>query len=73
MRRRSLAAALLPLALAIAVAACGGTPGEDKPNEQSQGTPAEAVKTDGFDSSARSRCASSRARARAARATRSRS
>ena len=40
MRRRSLAA--LPLALALAVAACGGTPGEDKPNEQNAGTPADA-------------------------------
>jgi raffinose/stachyose/melibiose transport system substrate-binding protein len=40
---------VLPLLLAIAVAACGGTPGEDKPNQQSEGTPAEAVKTDGFD------------------------
>jgi raffinose/stachyose/melibiose transport system substrate-binding protein len=48
MRRRSLAA--LPLALALAVAACGGTPGEDKPNEQTEGTPAEQVKTDGFES-----------------------
>ena len=47
MRRRSLAA--LPLALAIAVAACGGTPGEDKPNEQNAGTPAAQVKTDGFE------------------------
>ena len=36
--------------MAIAVVGCGGTPGEDKPNEQAQGTPAEAVKTDGFDS-----------------------
>ena len=49
MRRRSLCGVLLPLLLAIAVAACGGTPGEDKPNQQSEGTPAEAVKTDGFD------------------------
>jgi len=40
---------VLPLLLAIAVAACGGTPGEDKPDQQSEGTPAEAVKTDGFD------------------------
>ena len=48
MRRRSLCG-VLPLLLAIAVAACGGTPGEDKPNQQSEGTPAEAVKTDGFD------------------------
>src|SRR4029079_9079353 len=48
MRRRSLCG-VLPLLLATAVAACGGTPGEDKPNQQSEGTPAEAVKTDGFD------------------------
>jgi raffinose/stachyose/melibiose transport system substrate-binding protein len=41
--------AALPLALAIAVAACGGTPGEDKPAEQAGGTPAESVKTDGFE------------------------
>jgi raffinose/stachyose/melibiose transport system substrate-binding protein len=36
--------------MAIAVVGCGGTPGEDKPNEQAQGTPADAVKTDGFES-----------------------
>jgi raffinose/stachyose/melibiose transport system substrate-binding protein len=48
MRKRSLRAAL-PLALAIAIAGCGGTPGEDKPNEQAAGTPAEQVKTDGFE------------------------
>lgn len=41
--------AALPLALAIAVAACGGTPGEDKPADQASGTPAESVKTDGFE------------------------
>jgi raffinose/stachyose/melibiose transport system substrate-binding protein len=46
--RRTLAA--LPLALALAVAACGGTPGEDKPNEQNAGTPADQIKTDGFES-----------------------
>jgi raffinose/stachyose/melibiose transport system substrate-binding protein len=46
-RRRSLAA--LPLALAFVVAACGGTPGEDKPNEQTEGTPAAQVKTSGFE------------------------
>jgi raffinose/stachyose/melibiose transport system substrate-binding protein len=46
MRRRSLAA--LPVALAIAVAGCGGTPGQDKPSDQAAGTPAEKVKTDGF-------------------------
>src|ERR1700754_4022366 len=48
MRKRSLRAAL-PVALAIAIAGCGGTPGEDKPNEQASGTPAEAIKTDGFE------------------------
>jgi raffinose/stachyose/melibiose transport system substrate-binding protein len=31
------------------VAACGGTPGEDKPNESAAGTPAEQIKTDGFE------------------------
>jgi raffinose/stachyose/melibiose transport system substrate-binding protein len=41
--------AALPLALAIAVAACGGTPGEDKPADQAAGTPAESIKTDGFE------------------------
>jgi raffinose/stachyose/melibiose transport system substrate-binding protein len=46
-RRRSLAA--LPLALALVVAACGGTPGEEKPNEQREGTPAAQVKTSGFE------------------------
>jgi raffinose/stachyose/melibiose transport system substrate-binding protein len=40
---------MLPLALAIAVAACGGTPGEEKPNEQTEGTPAAQVKTSGFE------------------------
>ena len=28
---------------------CGGTPGQDKPNEQAAGTPADKVKTDGFE------------------------
>jgi raffinose/stachyose/melibiose transport system substrate-binding protein len=41
--------AALPLGLAIAVAACGGTPGEDKPADQAAGTPAESIKTDGFE------------------------
>src|SRR5215203_607746 len=50
MRKRSIRAVLLPIAMAIAVVGCGGTPGEDKPNEQAQGTPAESVKTDGFES-----------------------
>jgi raffinose/stachyose/melibiose transport system substrate-binding protein len=39
----------LPVALAIAVAGCGGTPGEDKPKDQAAGTPADQVKTDGFE------------------------
>src|SRR5215204_153169 len=47
MRNRS-RRATLPLALAIAVAGCGGTPGEDKPDEQA-GTPASSIKTDGFE------------------------
>jgi raffinose/stachyose/melibiose transport system substrate-binding protein len=41
--------AALPLALAVVVAACGGTPGEDKPANESAGTPAESIKTDGFE------------------------
>jgi raffinose/stachyose/melibiose transport system substrate-binding protein len=41
--------AALPVALALAAAGCGGTPGEDKPNEQAAGTPADQVKTDGFE------------------------
>jgi raffinose/stachyose/melibiose transport system substrate-binding protein len=40
----------LPVALAIGIAACGGTPGEDKPSEKAGGTPADQVKTDGFES-----------------------
>jgi raffinose/stachyose/melibiose transport system substrate-binding protein len=49
MRTRSLRA-LLPAALAIAaIAGCGGTPGEERPNEQAEGTPAEQVKTEGFE------------------------
>jgi raffinose/stachyose/melibiose transport system substrate-binding protein len=39
----------LPVALVIAVAGCGGTPGEDKPDAQSAGTPAGKVKTSGFE------------------------
>ena len=48
-RRRS-ARRPLSLVLAIAVAACGGTPGPRRsPNEQSEVDAGEAVKTDGFD------------------------
>jgi raffinose/stachyose/melibiose transport system substrate-binding protein len=39
--------ALLPLVLGIVVAACGGTPGEDKPEQTSE--PTGAVKTEGFE------------------------
>src|SRR5215211_3594269 len=39
--------ALLPLVLAIAVAGCGGTPGEDKPEQTDK--PAGSVKTEGFE------------------------
>jgi raffinose/stachyose/melibiose transport system substrate-binding protein len=46
MRNRTLLA-LLPLVLGIVVAACGGTPGEDEPEQT--GTPAESVKTEGFE------------------------
>jgi raffinose/stachyose/melibiose transport system substrate-binding protein len=48
MRRRALRAGL-PLAMAIAIAGCGGTPGEDKPSDQAAGTPAESIKTEGFE------------------------
>ncbi len=41
--------AILPAVTALAVAACGGTPGEDKPNTQATGSSDTAVKTDGFD------------------------
>src|SRR5918998_5846195 len=47
MRIRSLAA--VPAALAMALAACGGTPGQEEPKERQAGTPAEQVKTDGFE------------------------
>jgi raffinose/stachyose/melibiose transport system substrate-binding protein len=46
MRNRALIA-LLPLVLGIVVAACGGTPGEDRPEQT--GTPSGSVKTDGFE------------------------
>ena len=45
MRTRALLAAL---AIA-AIAGCGGTPGEEKPNDQADTTPAEEVKTEGFE------------------------
>ncbi|HWT23480.1 MAG TPA: extracellular solute-binding protein [Solirubrobacteraceae bacterium] len=48
MTKRRVSAALGAV-LAIFIAACGGTPGEDRPNEQAGGTPAEQVKTDGFE------------------------
>jgi raffinose/stachyose/melibiose transport system substrate-binding protein len=49
MRNRSLGAAVAA-ALALAVAACGGTPGQDKPKTTQQGdAQAQQVKTDGFD------------------------
>jgi raffinose/stachyose/melibiose transport system substrate-binding protein len=49
MKKRSLRAAL-PVALAIAIAGCGGTPGQDKQKQSSAGTPAAKIKTDGFES-----------------------
>src|SRR3954469_19615545 len=42
--------ALLPLAVAIGIAGCGGTPGQSKPNQSSAAKSNEAVKTSGFDS-----------------------
>jgi raffinose/stachyose/melibiose transport system substrate-binding protein len=49
MRNRSLGAAVAA-ALALAVAACGGTPGQDKPKTtQQDGAQAQQVKTEGFD------------------------
>ena len=45
MRTRALLAAL---AIA-AIAGCGGTPGEESPNDQAETKPAEEVKTDGFE------------------------
>src|SRR4051794_8190930 len=38
------------LAVAIAIAGCGGTPGASKPNQSSAGKSNEPVKTSGFDS-----------------------
>src|SRR3954468_2709471 len=42
--------AVLPLAVAIGIAGCGGTPGRAKPNQSSAAKSNEAVKTSGFDS-----------------------
>ncbi len=48
--RRDWLHAALPAALAIAIAACGGTPGEDAPEtDQGSDAPAQEVKTDGFE------------------------
>ena len=49
--RRGWLHAALPAALAMAIAACGGTPGEEAPDTSDQGadTPAQEVKTDGFE------------------------
>ena len=48
--RRGWLHAALPAALAIAIAACGGTPGEDAPEtDQGSDAPAQEVKTDGFE------------------------
>jgi len=41
--------AILPAVTALAVAACGGTPGAEKPNKTATGSSDQAVKTDGFD------------------------
>jgi raffinose/stachyose/melibiose transport system substrate-binding protein len=49
MRPRSLSATAL-VVLAFVVAACGGTPGQDKPTTtQADDAPAQSVKTDGFE------------------------
>jgi raffinose/stachyose/melibiose transport system substrate-binding protein len=42
--------ASLPVALAVVVAACGGTPGADKPDNNAATKPAASVKTSGFES-----------------------
>jgi len=41
---------MLALGLVLGAAGCGGTPGEDRPDAEQQGTPAAQVKTDGFES-----------------------
>jgi raffinose/stachyose/melibiose transport system substrate-binding protein len=48
MRPRSLSAAAL-VVLAFVVAACGGTPGQDKPAQSTTESAQQNVKTDGFD------------------------
>jgi raffinose/stachyose/melibiose transport system substrate-binding protein len=48
MRIRTLRA-VLPAALLIAVAGCGGTPGADKPDQQAADRPASSIKTSGFE------------------------
>jgi raffinose/stachyose/melibiose transport system substrate-binding protein len=49
--RRGWLHAVLPLTLAMALAACGGTPGEETPDTSDQGSDAQTqeVKTDGFE------------------------
>jgi len=49
MRARPLSAAALAV-LAFAVAACGGTPGQDKPEQSTTETAAQDVRTTGFES-----------------------
>jgi raffinose/stachyose/melibiose transport system substrate-binding protein len=48
MRIRTLRA-VLPAALLIAVAGCGGTPGADKPDQKTADQPASSIKTSGFE------------------------
>jgi raffinose/stachyose/melibiose transport system substrate-binding protein len=48
MRIRTLRA-VLPAALLIAVAGCGGTPGADKPDQEADDRPASSIKTSGFE------------------------
>jgi raffinose/stachyose/melibiose transport system substrate-binding protein len=48
MRIRTLRA-VLPAALLMAVAGCGGTPGADKPDQQATDRPASSIKTSGFE------------------------
>src|ERR1044072_8012796 len=48
MRIRMPRAPLLPAVLAIVVVGCGGTPGADKPKEETS-KPASSIKTSGFE------------------------